>query len=755
MRATAGTLRGHHEWRPLTGIRRRRAGEAPASSLRQVRPTHQGFRPDVEGLRAVAILLVVLYHTNTGITGGYVGVDVFFVISGFLITGQLAKELAMKGRVSFLGFYARRARRILPAATLVTIVTVIASGLLLNPIEAQRVFGDATAAIFFGANFHFAAQGADYFNASLPPSPVQHYWSLSVEEQFYVMWPLLLVVSSLVWLGVRRRRANTGQSGSRPSQGAESVGTRGPNMRVVVLVLGAVAAASFFASIQQTAHSPSWAYYSILTRAWELAIGALIALSVSLTARLDRHIAALATWVGVACIVVAALMFDDETAYPGDSALLPVAGAAVIIAAGGAASKRWGAEALLGTAPFQRVGSWSYSWYLWHWPVLILGAAALGHSLSEPEALSMAALSLLFAVLSFVIVERPIRRMQLVVRRPALGLAGGGALAACSITVVVLCTSLFALPGSRATATPPALTASHQLTPAQLSRDLAAGVNTRKVPSNLDPPLAKAENAKPIIVNNGCHLQFVEVRSKPCVYGDTKSPTSIVLFGDSHAAAWFPALDLLSHRQHWRLVDLTKAGCPPAQVNILRRGQPYPECRQWRRNAKAQIAALHPGLVIMTWARYIEQPEARPLAGVPAGYGSTWQNGLAAIFSFLRQSATHVVFISDVPTLSELAPECVSGHMSDVRACTTKRRAATVLPDIKNQEISLARRAGITTIDPTSWFCAATRCPVIVGNIFLYRDNAHMVPAWSRFIAPVLSDTIVPLIHPTNGKTPS
>ena len=715
----------------------------------------QGFRPDVEGLRAVAILLVVLYHTNTGITGGYVGVDVFFVISGFLITGQLAKELAKTGRVSFLGFYARRARRILPAATLVTIVTVIASGLLLNPIEAQRVFGDATAAIFFGANFHFAAQGADYFNASLPPSPVQHYWSLSVEEQFYVMWPLLLVISSLVWLGVRRRRTKTGQSGSRPSQGAQSGGTRRPNMRVVVLVLGAVAAASFFASIQQTAQSPSWAYYSILTRAWELAIGALVALSVSRTARLDRRIAVLATWAGVACIVVAALAFDDQTAYPSDSALLPVAGAAVIIAAGGAASKRWGAEALLGTAPFQRVGSWSYSWYLWHWPVLILGAAAFGHSLSEPEALSMAALSLLFAVLSFVIVERPIRRMQLVVRRPALGLAGGGALAAGSISMVFLCTSLFAIPGSTAIATPPALTASHQLTPAQLSRDLAAGVNTRKVPSNLDPPLAKAENAKPIIVNNGCHLQFVEVRSKPCVYGDTKSPTSIVLFGDSHAAAWFPALDLISHQQHWRLVDLTKAGCPPAQVNILRRGRPYPECRQWRRNAKAQIAALHPALVIMTWARYIEQPEARPLADVPRGYGSTWQNGLAAIFSFLRHAATRVVFVSDVPTLSQLAPECVSGHMSDVRACTTKRPAAVLLPTIKKQELSLAARAGIDTIDPTRWFCAATRCPVIVGNLFLYRDNAHMVPAWSRFIAPVLSDAIVPLIHPTTGKTGS
>ena len=167
---------------------------------------HQRFRPDVEGLRAVAIVLVVLYHVHAGLApGGYVGVDVFFVISGFLITGQLVRELRTDGRISFLAFYARRARRILPAAMLTVIVTAVASALLLNPLAAKRALDDLPSAIYFGANIHFAAQGADYFNAGLSPSPIQHFWSLAVEEQFYIVWPLLLVVSSLVWLRVRRR----------------------------------------------------------------------------------------------------------------------------------------------------------------------------------------------------------------------------------------------------------------------------------------------------------------------------------------------------------------------------------------------------------------------------------------------------------------------------------------------------------------------------------------------------------------------
>ena len=697
---------------------------------------HQRFRPDVEGLRAVAIVLVVLYHAHAGLApGGYVGVDVFFVISGFLITGQLVRELRTAGRISFLAFYARRVRRILPAAMLTVIVTVVASALLLNPLAAKRALDDGLSAIYFGANVHFAAQGADYFNAGLSPSPVQHFWSLAVEEQFYIVWPLLLFVSSLVWLGVRRR--STREQARRPVIGA------------VAVVLAILAAISVMASIRETATSPSWAYFSIVTRAWELAVGATVALALPLAARIDRRLAIPLSWAGLGCIALAAALFSDTTSYPGDSALLPVLGTAAAICGGSVlASRRFGAEALLGTPPFQRVGAWSYSWYLWHWPALVLAPAVLGHSLSEMQALAVAVVSLVIAVMSFVLLERPIRRIQIVVRRPALGLSAGGVLAASAIAIVILSGSLVGPLVSKAA--PSRLTVPHKL--AALRVDLIAGARTIEVPSNLRPPLSAMGSALPRIIADGCELGFGRDQLKPCVYGDRGSHTTVVLFGDSHAGHWFDALNWISNRRHWRLVVMTKEGCPPAEVTF--RDGPNSLCARWREKAKTRIARLHPALVIVSWARWME-PLASQKAGVPTGYGGPWQNGVAAIFQFLRRSAKQVIFISDTPYLPQSAPDCVAGHLSDVRPCATKRSDATVLPAIKAAELRIAKQEQINSIDPTSWFCAPRICPVIVGNVLVYHDKSHMTTEWSRFIAPVLGDAILRTMAPAASATHS
>ncbi len=700
-----------------------------------------GFRSDVEGLRAVAVILVVLFHCGAWIPGGYVGVDVFFVISGFLITTQLVRELRETGRISLRGFYARRARRILPAATLTTVVTVVVAGLLLPPLAAVRVFGDARAAAVFGANIHFAARDANYFSADLPPSPLQHYWSLSVEEQFYFLWPLLLVMSSLVWIGLRRRSAQN-------AAGQESVAR--PRFPVVIVILAAVGALSFAGSVLQTPQSATVAYYSLATRAWELAAGALVALSLPLAARLEKHVAGIITWTGVACIAAAAAVFGSSTPYPGDAALLPVAGAAAIIFAGAAASRRWGAEAVLGTAPFQRVGAWSYSWYLWHWPVLILAPALLGHSLSKLEALTMAVISLVIAVLCFVLIERPIRRMQTFVRRPSLGLAGGAVLVAVSLAAVALAGPVFASLHSSGPPVARPVLVSHgtrSLT-VQLSADLRAGLQTKRVPSNLDPSITAAPQDDPVIAKNGCLLVDSAIKSRGCVYGDKTSHTSVVLFGDSHASVWFPALNRISVQQGWRLVVMAKSGCPSAAVNVVRFGRLFTNCSIWRRDAKRQIAKLHPALVVVAYSQYLGGD--RPLAGVPTGYGSTWLDGTEATFSFLHRAADRTVFITDVPMLTQVAPDCVSAHLSDVRPCTVARTTGIRYPGVTHQELELAARNHIDGIDSTPWFCTADRCPVIVDNILMYRDAQHMTPQWSRFLTPVLADAIKPIIRAIN-----
>jgi peptidoglycan/LPS O-acetylase OafA/YrhL len=696
---------------------------------------HRRFRPDVEGLRAVAILLVVLYHAHASLApGGYVGVDVFFVISGFLITGQLVRELRADGRISFLAFYARRARRILPAATLTVVVTAVASALLLDPLAAKRALDDALSAVYFGANIHFAAQGADYFNAGLAPSPFQHFWSLSVEEQFYFVWPLLLVVSSLGWLRVSRRDRR--ERVHRPVIGA------------VIVVLAILAAISLMASIRETPASPSWAYFSIVTRAWELAVGAMVALALPRVARLDHRVAIPLSWMGLGCIALAAGLFSGTSSYPGDLALLPVLGSAAVICGGSAlASRRFGAEALLGTPPFQRVGAWSYSWYLWHWPALVLAPALLGHSLSELQALAVAAVSLVIAVISFVVLERPIRGIQIVVRRPAVGLGAGALLAALAIAIVALSGSLVG-PLASTGAAPARLAAAHKL--ASLRADLIAGVRTVKVPSNLSPPLDAMASALPRTIADGCELAYGRDQINPCIYGDRSSHTTVVLFGDSHAAHWFDALNSLSQQHHWRLVVITKEGCTPAEVTF--RDDATSLCARWRERATARIAALHPALVIVSWARWI-QPEATQTAGVPTGYGGPWQDGVAAIFQFLRRSAKHVIFISDTPYLPQSAPDCVAAHLSDVRPCTIGRTAATILPAVKAAELRIAKHEQINSIDPTSWFCAPKICPVIVGNILVYHDKSHMTTEWSRYLAPVLGNAILRITSPAASAT--
>jgi peptidoglycan/LPS O-acetylase OafA/YrhL len=285
-------------------------------------PDDRRFRPDVEGLRAVAVLLVVFYHANVArVTGGFVGVDVFFVISGFVITGLLLREHRGTGRTSILNFYARRVRRILPAATLVILVVVSASYLALGYVSGNTVADDGRWAAVFLSNFHFEAVGTNYFTAKLPPSPLQNFWSLSVEEQFYVVYPTLFLVMARL-------------------KGRLSLQAKMAIVLVVVIV------ASYWLSVVQTASQPTAAYFSPFTRAWELALGALVAVATPWLKRIPAPGAALLTWAGLAAIAVAAFTFTAETPYPGSLVAIPVLGAALVIA-GGVAAPRLGAEQLL------------------------------------------------------------------------------------------------------------------------------------------------------------------------------------------------------------------------------------------------------------------------------------------------------------------------------------------------------------------------------------------------------------------------
>lgn len=368
------------------------------------------FRPDVEGLRAIAVLLVVLFHANVpGIRGGFVGVDVFFVLSGFLITGLLLKERLDRGTVSLRGFYARRVRRILPAATVVIVVSVLASYYWLGFLEGNSVADDARWAAVFLANIHFAAIGTNYFTALAPPSPLQHMWSLGVEEQFYVVWPTLVVVVGLIGkrLDLRLRLG---------------------------LVLGAIAAASFAWSVLETWQNGTSAYFSPLTRAWELALGGLLAVGSQLLPKIPRKLAIVLGIAGLIGILVSGVLFNAQTLYPGAAAALPVLGTVLVVAAGGAVANS-GAELFLRLGPLQWLGKRSYSLYLWHWPILIIAEERVGRALPLWKNLLCVLAAVVASMITYRLIENPVRSSRFLKRRPVVTLAVGAGLIITSLGV--------------------------------------------------------------------------------------------------------------------------------------------------------------------------------------------------------------------------------------------------------------------------------------------------------------------------------
>ncbi|MEV0648935.1 SGNH hydrolase domain-containing protein [Phytomonospora sp. NPDC050363] len=674
-------------------------------------PERHALRLDIQGLRAVAVGLVVLSHAGVrAVSGGFVGVDVFFVISGFLITSLLVRELSDVGGLSFRRFYARRALRLLPAATAVIVATLAGARLFLSRLRFDEYVGDALGSLFYVENVRLASAGTDYLSQGAPPSPFQHFWSLAVEEQFYVLWPLLLVAG---WRLFRRRR------------------------RALFAALAVLYGASFGLSALTTAESPSWAYFGIHTRLWELGGGALLALSVRRLAALPTRVSGPMTWLGLAAILGSAVAFDDGTTYPGFHALLPVVGTGLVLA-GGCAPARGDARLVLARRPAVWVGGVSYGWYLWHWPLLIIGPTALGMRESTRLSLALAAIALLLAWASRRFVEDPLRFHSALRRRPGKALSVGLGLSA-GATAVILAVALF----------PPAISSG---SPApMLAQEIAAAPDARErlsqllaapagsLPSNLSPALGEIKDHRSAVYRDGCHTDYDSSRVKACAYGDPASERVVVLFGDSHAAQWFPALDRLARDGGWRLVSLTKASCKVAAVTIVRAGEDYTSCDAWRAAALETVAGLRPSLVIAS------SSDAGDLAHPGPDALADWTSGYRRTFEALTATGAEVAVLLDTAWPPGDAVECAARHPLDLDACTGDVASATRDPLRRK---AIADAAGtVQVIDPVPWMCAESgACPVVVGDTFVYRDDSHLAEAYAAAIAPVLGARIDALL---------
>ncbi|MDY0828183.1 acyltransferase family protein [Microbacterium sp. BG28] len=352
-------------------------------------------RRDIQGLRALAVLAVVGAHAVGWPRGGFVGVDVFFVISGFLITGLLLREVEATGRVSLARFYGRRARRLVPAAVVVLTLTVGAGFVVFNAVVAERTLHDAVWSALFAANWHFAAEGTDYFHATDAASALQHFWSLSVEEQFYLVWPGVVVLSLLLLPAAARR------------------GRRG--RLTVAGIAAAVVLASALWAASQTASEATVAYFSTLTRAWELGAGAVLAAAAPLLARIPRPVGGTMAWVGLAGIVTAFAVIDPAVGgFPAPWAALPVAATALVLAGGVGGDPRHRHLFPLTNPLSVFVGDMSYSLYLWHFPVIVLASVVLAGR-DQALWLTLGAIAVL-SLATYLIVEQPLRYAPLVSR---------------------------------------------------------------------------------------------------------------------------------------------------------------------------------------------------------------------------------------------------------------------------------------------------------------------------------------------------
>lgn len=667
---------------------------ASPSTLAPLKSKDADFRPDIEGLRGIAVLIVVAYHVGIrGFQGGFIGVDVFFVLSGYLITSLLMREVRKTGRISFSNFYARRVRRLLPAAALMIVVIIVLSVFLASPLERFNFSRAARATALYISNLWFTVESVDYFAPEIASNPLLHTWSLAVEEQFYFIWP------AIIWFGLCRLRTR----------------------RALICTVLVVSLISFAISVAVTHWNAPWAFFGSPARAWEFGLGAIASVCFREEAP-DRHRAIWWSigWLGIAVIVISSVLFSGDTAFPGYLAALPVLGTVCALVAGSSRPGE-GIASITNHPVMQHVGKLSYSWYLWHWPalaflsILVAMPSVWMRLLAVTVALGMAALTKLM-------IEDPVRYNRWLIARPRLSIA----------FALLLTISIAGI--------------------ATFGRARAVQAMNRS-----DQKLIAEASSVPVVPRKGCLVQYSDPNIQECYGGDERSTQEIVLFGDSKAAQWFPALSLIAQQEGWRLVSHVKASCPAALVNVynpyLRRTEW--ECAQWRNAAIARIEALKPMLVIISSDTGYIKSDARH-GGFAALTETQWEEGTEHTLSEFESNHIPSLVIRNSPNERISTPVCLSrvaAHTWYPRAaCSTN--ATTALEDgIRNTELrSVGHFPSASYADFSMALCPNGICLPILDGIVVYRDRSHLTFAMSQALAPKLKDQIVLLLAKVAGK---
>lgn len=675
----------------------------------------RSFRPDIEALRAIAVLAVVLYHAGVGwLPGGFVGVDVFFVVSGYLITTHLYNEYSRTGRVRLGRFYARRARRLLPAASLVALVAVLGAWFIESGLAAAEAGRDALWAAVFAMNYRLAFSGVDY-QANQEPSLLQHYWSLSVEEQFYLVWPLLMMLTAM--------------------GGAKLFGKQ-HRRRVVGLVIAAIVVASLWYSQWLLESTPTYSYFVTPSRVWQLGVGAFVAIAAPWLSR--RRFFAGSFWAttGIVMILASVLLYSETTPFPGLDALLPTMGTALVVVAGLSRSS-WVERSIFSLGPFQILGKLSYGWYLWHWPLLQLYPKFVERTTTVPENLAVAGVALILAMWTYIAFEDPLRSLPGLARSTGRSLAFGVAVIGSVVAVAAVAITV----GPAAYETGEFAT---EVSSSGVTKAVQDSAGLQVVPGNLDPAIADAMKDKPDLgakdgISCMVGLMQPDLSEEPggsCVAGGTEGGSkTVLLVGDSHAYHWMPAMREVAIKNDWKLVSLTKSGCTINEVDLVNTQlkRDYTECYDWRESAWQWIDDNKPDMIVTSAAIF------SPREG---DFTDRWVAGVEQTTKRMVATGVPVVTIADTPYPKQDIPSCLAENVRKVQDCTLSPEEAYSDPERRRRSEAAAVDAGSQIIDPRSWFCSETECSVIVGNVPLYSDNSHMTATYSRTLATVLGDEL-------------
>jgi peptidoglycan/LPS O-acetylase OafA/YrhL len=627
------------------------------------------FRPDIEGLRALAVGLVIASHAELPfLRGGFVGVDVFFVLSGYLITSFLMQEISSSGTVNFARFYARRARRLLPAAITMVLVVCSAEAIIMNPLAQFNTLKAAFATVLYSSNLYFAHLQLQYFDQHSATNPLLHTWSLAVEEQFYLIWPVLLLLLARTIKSVRGRS----------------------------IALAAVSLASFVLCVWLTTTNSILAFFETPARVWEFGAGGLL---VFIPERWLGGHRRLWSWLGGIGIIAltAGAEWIHASMFPGYVAVIPVVGTLLLLLAGVGAPESLGPR-LLRTRPAQIIGRLSYSLYLWHWPVLVIGQQLIPNN-SVPIRLGWIAVAGIMATVTYGAIEGPIRYQPFLVARTGLtlGLAVLGA---------ILCVG--AMGAWRAI--------------------LYRSEQFRKYD--------RVVQDFPGVYRKGCDPDKADPHPAMCFFGEISQPQStMVLFGDSHAAQWFPALEEIADVQHWRLATIIKPGCTPLSIREDVTPRIERVCEEWRRAAIGDIEELHPELVILTSASRHMGEDGNMIEDT-----QVWEQGARDTFAALARQGAKVRFIRDTRYADYDVPGCLAqaewdGHTQ----CPAPVSAAALSPGIYAAEARAAQGFGnVKVLDLSDRMCGSDQCYIEAGGQPIYRDGDHLTASYSRSLAAEL-----------------